>query len=104
MSYENETEVSSVLQSVITVTGHIKNGARVKLYADCEGFTTPIKAGWLEKWAKNGWRTSKGKPIKDGEKWLKAAYCFTHLGFQLTEDDNGYKNYMNQQLKRRETA
>ena len=104
MPYENETETGSVLLSIEAAVKHIKKGARVKLYADCKGFTTPMNEGWLEKWAKSGWVNAKGDPIKDAEKWRKAAFCFTKLGFSLIDDDGGYKKWMIDELKRRETA
>ena len=104
MPYEKESEIGAVLQSIITAAGHVKNGARVSIYADCEAFISIIDGGFLEKWASNGWLTTKGQPVKEGEKWRKVAYLLSHYDISISKDDNGYKKYMREQLKRRETA
>ena len=102
--HEDVSEVGAVILGMVEAAGRIKKGHSVSIYADCKAFNAAVENGWLYKWRENGWMNSKGKPVHEADKWLKAAYLLIEYGFRLSKDDRGYKNWMREALKQRKAA
>ncbi|AOQ24671.1 Ribonuclease H [Moorella thermoacetica] len=47
----------------------LKEPCRVKLFSDSAYLVNAFNQGWLEKWKKNGWMTSKKKPVENQDLW-----------------------------------
>lgn len=41
----------------------------MKLYSDSAYLVNGLRQGWLDKWVRNGWRTSRGRPVENRDLW-----------------------------------
>lgn len=66
---ENHTTNNRMeLLSVIVPLEKIKNSYQIDLYTDSKYVVEGINS-WLEKWVKNGWKTSSGKQVENKDLW-----------------------------------
>lgn len=49
----------------------LKEPCKVKLYSDSAYLINAFKQGWVDKWIKNGWKTSNKEPVKNMDLWMK---------------------------------
>lgn len=54
------------------------------VYADSSYVVNAIYAGWLRKWARNGWKTTEGKDIKNMAIWQKLYKLCYEKGMEVT--------------------
>jgi ribonuclease HI len=59
------------MTAVIEGLSALNRRCRVDLYTDSTYVMNAFKQGWLEKWKKNGWRTSDKMPVKNDDLWRK---------------------------------
>jgi len=58
------------LMAVIKALEKIKNSYNIELYTDSKYVVDGINS-WLEKWKKNGWKTSNKKDVLNIDLWQK---------------------------------
>ncbi|MCL2000222.1 MAG: ribonuclease HI [Planctomycetes bacterium] len=61
----NRMELTAVIQGLLA----LKRPARVVVTTDSRYVVDALKAGWLENWQRNGWRTADRKPVKNEDLW-----------------------------------
>jgi ribonuclease HI len=59
------------LTAVIDSLSLLKEPCKVKLYSDSAYVINAFRQRWIEKWQKNGWKTSTKEPVKNKELWEK---------------------------------
>ena len=47
----------------------IKWGVKLTIWTDCKYVAGAIEQAWAQKWERDGWVNSKGKPVADSDKW-----------------------------------
>jgi len=57
------------LFAVISGLGALKEGCQVNIYSDSSYVTDVFNKNWVEKWEKNGWKTSDNKPVENQDLW-----------------------------------
>lgn len=57
------------LVAAIEGLNSLKRPCKVRLYSDSAYVVNAMREGWLEKWRRNGWRTSNKGPVKNAELW-----------------------------------
>lgn len=57
------------LFAVISGLGALREGCQVKVYSDSSYVTDAFNKNWVEKWEKNGWKTSENKPVENQDLW-----------------------------------
>lgn len=57
------------LTAAVEALGRLKEPCRVKLYSDSAYLVNGLRQGWLDKWVRNGWRTSRGQPVENRDLW-----------------------------------
>lgn len=57
------------LKSAIEGLRNLKRPCRVKLYSDSAYLVNAFNLGWISNWRKNGWLTSKRKPVSNEDLW-----------------------------------
>lgn len=80
----NRMELMAVVKSFEKVLGtkYAKKN-RYELYSDSAYVVNAINNHWVEKWQKNGWRTTKDEPIKNKDLWER----FIELRNELNNSD-----------------
>jgi ribonuclease HI len=57
----------------------LKRPCRVELHTDSTYLKNAFDKGWLEKWQKNGWKTSNKEPVLNQDLWKELlALSLTH--------------------------
>lgn len=67
--YQNTTNNIMEMTGVIDALSMLKEPCRVKIYSDSAYVVNAFRQGWVEKWIKNGWKTSNKEPVKNRELW-----------------------------------
>jgi ribonuclease HI len=58
------------LTAAIEALGSLKRPCNVSLHTDSQYVRGGV-TGWIEKWKRNGWRTSDRKPVKNEDLWRR---------------------------------
>lgn len=67
-----ESKRSNYIQGMIDALEILQNPAKVVIYSLSDDLNAPIRNGWLEDWAQNGWKNKKGKTIRNANQWQQA--------------------------------
>lgn len=65
MTTNNRMELTAAIEGLRA----LKQPCRVRLHTDSAYLHRAFTAGWLEKWQRNGWRTSSKKPVENQDLW-----------------------------------
>ncbi|MDQ7040346.1 MAG: ribonuclease HI [Rhodothermus sp.] len=57
------------LTAVIEALRALKEPCQVDLYTDSNYIVRAFQKGWLERWQRNGWRTSRKQPVENQDLW-----------------------------------
>lgn len=57
------------LTAAIKALEALKEPCRVNLYSDSAYLVNTFKQNWLEKWQRNGWKTSNKGPVENQDLW-----------------------------------
>ncbi|WP_028951191.1 ribonuclease HI [Sulfurihydrogenibium subterraneum] len=66
-STNNRMELTAVIKALESLK---KSPYEIELYTDSNYVVNGINS-WLEKWIKNNWKTSSGKPVENQDLWKK---------------------------------
>lgn len=61
----NRMELTAVLEGLLL----LKRPCAITIVTDSTYICDAFRKGWIDKWQKNGWRTSTKKPVKNREIW-----------------------------------
>lgn len=61
----NRMELTAALEGLRA----LKEPCHVKLHTDSAYLARAFNEGWLDKWQRNGWRTSSKKPVENQDLW-----------------------------------
>ncbi|MDA8346711.1 MAG: ribonuclease HI [Thermaerobacter sp.] len=61
----NRMEMTAVIQGLKALT----QPCNVRVHSDSSYVVNAFQKRWLDKWQKNGWRTSTGKPVENQDLW-----------------------------------
>lgn len=98
------TKHQADLLALIEALRRLKNrGMRLQIYTDSDHIASAFEKGWVERWARAGWRTAKGAPVKNREEWLEVlrllagqAFCFE------IKKPHAYRGWLERELRKRE--
>lgn len=65
----NRMELMAVIKSYERIINEYDSNYIFELYTDSAYVANAIRCGWLYKWQKNGWKTSKGDMVKNKDLW-----------------------------------
>ena len=74
----------------------------IAIYSDCEPVSRAFLNKWLEKWAVEDWKTSKGKEIADDTTWMLLWKLLNESGkrYILCDTKSSYHNWMATQIEK----
>lgn len=67
--YRKTTNNRMELMAAVESLKLLKEPCNVELYSDSKYLTDAINKGWLESWAKNGWRKADKKKVLNVDLW-----------------------------------
>lgn len=59
------------LTAAIDALDLLKEPCNVRLYSDSAYLVNCFKQGWIDKWQRNGWKSSTKEPVKNIELWKR---------------------------------
>lgn len=59
------------LMACLSALGLLKEPCEAVVCTDSQYLANAFRNGWLEKWTRNGWRTSSKDPVKNKDLWEK---------------------------------
>jgi ribonuclease HI len=65
---ENTTNNRMELTAVIKSLESLEGSYEIEIYTDSQYIVNGLTS-WLDKWIKNGWKTSSGKPVENKDLW-----------------------------------
>lgn len=67
----NRMELRAVVESLRKILSKRKNKSKNQydIFSDSAYVVNTINNNWLEKWKMNGWKTTKGRDVKNRELW-----------------------------------
>lgn len=65
----NRMELKAVIEAFKKILASYKRTNRYELYSDSAYVVNSINGGWVEKWMKNGWKTTKNDDVKNKDLW-----------------------------------
>ena len=91
---EKTTERRTVLMTLIAALKEITYPCNITIFCNIHFIISPIKEGWLSKWAQNDWHHANGA-IKDSDLWAEIYdICKQHeIVCQYDEDMDKYAEY-----------
>ncbi|UNC93313.1 ribonuclease HI [Candidatus Contubernalis alkaliaceticus] len=57
------------MKAAVEALKALKYPCDVSLYSDSAYLVNAFNQGWLDRWQKNGWRTSQKKPVENKDLW-----------------------------------
>lgn len=75
MTTNNRMELMAVIQAYSKVLSKAQNeDTEFELYSDSAYVVNSINNGWIDKWQRNNWKTTKNDDVKNRDLWEKLAY------------------------------
>ncbi|HSW36462.1 MAG TPA: ribonuclease HI [Candidatus Limnocylindrales bacterium] len=68
---ERSTNQRMELQAAIEALTCIPPGSTVRLHSDSAYLVNCFRQGWMDRWQKNGWQNTKGKPVENQVLWMQ---------------------------------
>jgi len=65
LTTNNRMELTAVIEALRA----LKEPCKVVIHTDSAYVHNAFTAGWLEKWQRNGWKTSSRKPVENQDLW-----------------------------------
>lgn len=66
----NRMELTAVVESLKQLIKEHAKENEYELYSDSAYVVNTINNNWIERWALNGWKTTRGESIKNKDLWL----------------------------------
>ena len=72
------------------------------IYTENSYIASVINQCWSERWARNGWKNSRGKEIKDADLWKKILKEVREVGHRITavEGRHEYSDIFSYNMKK----
>lgn len=66
---DNTTNQRMEMTAALQGLKALKEPCRVRLHSDSAYLVNAFNRGWLDRWQKNGWQTSKKEPVENQDLW-----------------------------------
>lgn len=81
----------------------MKKSSSIRVFSGNSYLLGAIGKGWMEEWAKNGWRNAAGRPVKNVDLWQKIYDFSREQKLDVEENrEHPYHSWQLTQLKRLE--
>jgi ribonuclease HI len=95
-----QTPNETYLTAIASAVARINQPSTLSIYFDNEYMTNALN-NWLPVWKRNGWRTKKGRPIKNMSKWQQASELLSKHQYRAEyRTTHTYYEWMKNELRK----
>ena len=95
-----QTPNETYLTAIESAVARINQPSQITIYLDSEYMTNALN-NWLPVWKVNGWRTKKGRQIRNINKWQKAAELLSKHQYKAEySNKHTYYDWMKNELRK----
>jgi ribonuclease HI len=95
-----QTPNETYLTALVSALARINQPSQLIIYLDSEYMTNALN-NWLPVWKVNGWKTRKGRTIKNLNKWQKAAELLSKHKYKAEYSRNhSYYEWMRNEVRK----
>lgn len=70
-TFHDTTSQRMELAALIGVLEYFKTSMKITIHSDSAYMVNCIHQKWIVKWLANGWKNSKGDPVKNKDQWIR---------------------------------
>ncbi|MDX1739666.1 MAG: ribonuclease HI [Rhodothermales bacterium] len=70
-SEEHTTNNRMEMMAAIEALAALKQRVHASIHTDSAYLSRAFKDGWIDRWQRNGWKTSAKKPVENKDLWLR---------------------------------
>lgn len=95
------TQQGAVLATILTALKRLKKRVDITIFLEKCTVLNAWKNGWVEEWSWNDYKSKKGTPIKDAEKYKQIVDNIVDNGHQLQVEEGlgEYEMYLKSELE-----
>ncbi len=97
---ENATESRAVLEAVNTAVNILTKPCRLLIRTRCENIVYSVKNNWIGHWIADGWRSAKGKPVRNADQWREMLKALEKHTYTIEAGPHEYQSYMQDKIAR----
>lgn len=102
MELKDETANSAEIILITEALRRLNEKCILAIYTETGQVNVAVESGWIEKWKQNDWKTEKGTPVHDREKWDAMSRLLIGHEFHFETGAHQYLEWMNREIKRAE--
>lgn len=91
---KNETANSAELILITEALRRLNKKCRLTIYTEAGQVGAAMESGWIERWKENGWKTERGTPIHDMEKWDEMSSLLAGHEYEFKTGTHPYLAWM----------
>lgn len=88
------------LAAIIAALGRMKKNSKIYIHGPDDYVLNMIQMN-LETWAKNSFKDSKGKPLKDGDTWKQVWELLKQHEYYIERGRHEYSDWLTAELKKK---
>lgn len=100
LKMESTTENALVLRLMNEAFATLTKPCNIQVNTECEHVLNVMRNHWLPQWEKNGWRNTKGTPVKNAELWQQAGDHMIKHAVSFGNGFNSYKPAMQMEIRK----
>jgi len=99
--FDNVTEGRLVLLALRDAVQRLNYACSVTLYTESTYIASALENHWLEKWERSGWKSARGKEIRDSILWSRIYQLLDETGHELSAipGSHEYAHWMRWQMQ-----
>lgn len=101
---KNETANSAEIILITEALRRLNEKCILAIHTETGQVSVAVESGWIEKWKQSGWKTEKGTPVHDMEKWDAMSNLLIGHEFHFETGTHQYFEWMSRELKRTEAG
>ena len=98
----NTTAHAAELSVLIEAVKRLREPCSLTIFTDSTYIAAAVENGWLEEWAANDWKTSKGKNVANRELWEELRELLKIHTVTFTQAEGEYSSWLKCEVERKE--
>lgn len=91
---KNETANSAELILITEALRRLNKKCMLTIYTETGQVGAAVESGWIERWKENGWKTERGTPVHDMEKWEEMSSLLAGHEYEFKTGTHPYLAWM----------